>query len=195
LKSARQTPEDGRLILIRHTAVSGVEGLCYGRSEVALSQTFETDAASVAAALPPGPCVVYSSPSRRCRRLAERFSVPLAIDDRLRELDFGAWEGRAWNDLPRGDLDLWCADHVCRRPPGGESFAELAARALSFAENVVACHGNRCVLAVTHAGVIRALVARARGIPLAEAFSMDVAFGSLHTVTATDLVRALEATA
>jgi len=194
LKDARQTPEDGRLILIRHTAVSGTGGLCYGRSDVALSADFAADAASVEAALPPGPWLVYSSPSRRCLRLAERFGAPVMIDDRLCELDFGAWEGRAWDDLPRGDLDAWCADYVHARPPGGESFAELAARALSFADDMAARHARSCVVAVTHAGVIRALVAQARGIKLADAFSVDVAFGSLHAVTATDLVRALEAT-
>jgi alpha-ribazole phosphatase len=186
--------EDGRLILIRHTSVSGTEGLCYGRSDVALSGNFEADAASVEAALPPGPWVVYSSPSRRCVRLAERLGAPVLIDNRLSELDFGAWDGRAWDDLPRDCLDAWCHDYVQGRPPGGESFADLASRALSFAEGVAARHAGRCVLAVTHAGVIRALVGRSHGIPLADAFSVDVAFGSLHPVNAKDLVRVLETT-
>lgn len=114
------------------------------------------------------------------------------VDDRLCELDFGAWEGRAWNDLPRDVLDAWCMDYVHGGPPAGELFAQLAARALSFAADIVARHRGRCVLAVTHAGVIRALVARGRGIPLVDAFSVDVPFGSLHRVNAMDLV--LEAT-
>ena len=114
------------------------------------------------------------------------------VDDRLCELDFGAWEGRAWDDLPRDGLDAWCMDYVHGRPPAGESFAELAARVLSFAADIVARHRGRCVLAVTHAGVIRALVARGRGIPLADAFSVEVPHGSLHYVNAMDLV--LEAT-
>jgi alpha-ribazole phosphatase len=102
------------------------------------------------------------------------------IDDRLHELDFGAWDGRPWADIPREHLDAWGAGFVTLAPPGGESFTALAARAQAFADGIAQRHGEAPVVAVTHGGVIRALLARARGIPLIEAFSIEAPFGSVH---------------
>lgn len=168
------------LILVRHTKVTGTEGLCYGRSEVALAGTFAEEAEAVRAALPADLAAVYSSPAQRCRALAGLLWPTPILDDRLHELDFGAWEGQPWADIPRDDLDAWGADFVDGAPPGGESFAALAARAKAFADDVAQRHGGAKVVAVTHGGVIRALVARARGLALAAAFSIDVPFGSVH---------------
>lgn len=171
-----------RLVLVRHTPVAGVQGLCYGRTEVELAESFAADAAAVLAALPPGPWTLYSSPARRCRRLAAWLGGPVSIDARLQELDFGAWEGRAWDDLPRHELDRWCAAFVTLPPPGGESFAGLAARAGAFVADVARRHQGGTVLAVTHAGVIRALLAARRGLPCADAFSLAVPPGSIHVL-------------
>ena len=134
----------------------------------------------VRAALPPPPWSLHASPALRCRRLAETFGPPVAIDARLQELDFGAWDGRAWDDLPRPALDRWCDDFVSLRPPGGESFAELAARAEAFAAERANRDPLGTCVAVTHAGVIRALLAPRRGLALADAFTIAVPPGSVH---------------
>ncbi len=171
-----------RLILVRHTAVSGTEGLCYGRTEVALADSFPAEAAGVRAALPPGPWSVHASPSLRCRRLADSFGLPVAIDARLHELDFGEWDGRAWNDLPRFAIDRWCDDYVSTRPPHGETFAELAIRAEAFVAELAARDPSGTAVAVTHAGLIRALLAPRRGLAITEAFSIAVPPGSVHSL-------------
>jgi alpha-ribazole phosphatase len=168
------------LILVRHTKVIGVEGLCYGRSEVALAETFHEEAEAVRAALPAEIAAVYSSPAKRCRALAEQLSPAPVIDHRLHELDFGAWDGRPWADIPREHLDAWGADFVDGAPPGGESFTALAARAGAFADDIARRHGGAKVVAITHGGVIRALLARARGLALRDAFSLDAPHGSVH---------------
>ena len=66
-----------------------------------------------------------SSPLGRCRALAEligsAFHLQPAYDRRLQEMDFGAWEGRDWNDIPRTELDAWAADFLHARPHGGAS--------------------------------------------------------------------------
>ena len=168
------------LILVRHTHVTEAEGLCYGRTEVGLADTFADEAEAVRAALPAGLAAVYSSPAMRCVRLATQLAPEPIIDERLHELDFGQWDGRLWADIPRQHLDAWGADFVTIAPPGGESFTALAARAHAFAEDIARRHGSAPVVAVTHGGVIRALVARARGLALADAFSIDVPPGSVH---------------
>ncbi|KAA5599892.1 histidine phosphatase family protein [Blastochloris sulfoviridis] len=171
------------LILVRHTQVAGVTGLCYGRFEAGLAETFADEAEAVRAALPAGIAAVYSSPAARCRALAARLHPAPVLDDRLHELDFGHWEGRRWDDIARAEIDAWTADFVTFAPPGGETFAALADRAFAFAADITRRRGSAPVVAVTHAGVIRALVARARGLALTDAFAIDAPPGSVHRVT------------
>ena len=168
------------LLLIRHTAVSGAEGLCYGRTEVALADSFAAEATRVRAALPPGPWTLHASPALRCLRLAETFGPPVTIDARLQELDFGEWDGRAWNDQPRFAVDRWCDDFVRARPPHGETYSELATRAESFVADLARSDPSGTAVVVTHAGIIRALLAPRRGLPAADAFTIAVPAGSVH---------------
>ena len=167
------------ILLVRHTATAAPPGLCHGRTEVPLADSFPDEAAAVRAcveaALDGRAFSLHSSPAGRCRRLAEVFGVPFAIDPRLQELDFGDWEGRAWDALPRAALDAWGDDFVRVGPPGGERFSDLAVRA----EAALAALSGHAVV-VTHAGVIRALLAPRRGLSLADAFGLPVMFGSLH---------------
>ena len=79
---------------------------------------------------------VYSSPLSRCLRLAQGlqaagFAEPV-VDARLREMDFGRWEGRGWSEVPRDQIDAWRDDIVRYVPPGGESLASLAERGNAF---------------------------------------------------------------
>lgn len=144
-------------LILRHTRPAIGPGLCYGRADLALPPGWEAEADTVLAALPPV-AALRSSPLTRCRALAERISdaraLPLAIDPRLTEIDFGAWETRPWDAIPRAELDAWAADFHHARPHGGESVAMLAARvAQALSETPPG------TLWVTHAGVARAVAA------------------------------------
>ena len=75
------------------------------------------------------------------------------VDDRLQELDFGAWEGIAWDDVPRACLDRWAADPFGFAPPGGESGGSLVARVRDFATVLTA--GTHVV--ITHGGPLKVL--------------------------------------
>ena len=90
-----------RIALIRHPAPSIEPGICYGRLDVAVTAVGQAQITRLAT--DPGmqgATVVWSSPAARCRGLAEAIAVAqgvaLNVDPRLQELDFGAWEGRAW---------------------------------------------------------------------------------------------------
>lgn len=161
------------LILLRHTRPRGRDGVCYGRSDLPLADDFDAAASTVLASLPEVSAVV-SSPLVRCRRLAERISAArrlgLRTDPRIVEMDFGAWEGRPWDDLPRGEIDAWAADFHDARPHGGESVAMLAERVgAALADSVP---GFPPVLWVTHLGVVRAVRA-ARGVDRAWETRLD----------------------
>lgn len=168
------------VILIRHTAVSIEEGVCYGASEVPLANDFAQAADQLRAQLPPRPWRVISSPARRCRLLAESLDANITIDHRLLELDFGDWELRRWTEIPRAQVDYWSEDFVHRAPPGGESFAALAERAEACIYEFGRLLPDESILYVTHAGVIRALLAPRRGIALRHAFSLKIEFGGIY---------------
>lgn len=165
------------MILLRHTRPAGAEGLCYGRTDLPPGPDLPAEAARLAAALPPVARIV-TSPLTRCARLAATLAaargLPLAVEPRLVEIDFGAWEGRAWAAIPRAEIDAWAADLLYARPHGGETVAELAARAAEGLAAAAAA-GPGPVLVVAHAGVIRAALAPQLG---PAAWQHPVGFGS-----------------
>ena len=166
-------------LLIRHTRVAIPQGLCYGRTDVPLTEGFEHEAAVVRASLPWTPLAVWSSPAERCRRLAARLTAgEVRLEPRLAELDMGEWDGCKWDDLSGPVHEEWKADPWRTRPPGGESAEDLVARVGALRAEVMAARPERLVL-VTHAGVIRAWRSIGEGRALAELFTEAVGFGSL----------------
>src|SRR4051812_42525728 len=117
-------PAKGRLVVVRHTAVGGPTGLCYGQMDVPLAASYTADLKVVQNTLPNLPYArVYSSPLHRCRQLATDLNCgSVQKDERLRELSFGAWEGLLWEAIPRAASEYWTEDVVHRAPPGGETF-------------------------------------------------------------------------
>ncbi|PID60024.1 MAG: hypothetical protein CSB44_11995 [Gammaproteobacteria bacterium] len=166
------------LIALRHTTPEVPPGTCYGRTDLGLAAGFEDEAAAVLDRLPPLAAIV-SSPLFRCRELARVIgkarALPVMIDERLIEMDFGCWEGRLWNDIPREELDAWNDDFQHARPHGGESVAALTARTQHALDawRPRAIAGS--VLLVTHAGVIKAALAKGEGT---EHYGAGVDFGS-----------------
>lgn len=161
------------LWLVRHAPVQAT-GVCYGQTDMATTMDASTAADVVANAFralcTSPPAVVFASPWRRTRevaeRLAARWDVPLGIDARLSELCFGEWEGRAYAELERTDAQRfhrWMQDYEHTPPPGGESADALVARVRSWLDEVRAL--GTVVLAVTHAGPIRAARALVSGDP------------------------------
>ncbi len=165
-----------RLHLIRHPKPQVEPGICYGQREI-LAKIEMADLARLRTELPPG-LPVWSSPLLRCRHLAEQLHAQPIIDPRLAELNFGDWEGRPWDEIPRHELDAWAADVVGYAPPGGESPRQLQARALQ----AVARIDTPEAVAVTHAGVIRALLAHWLALADDAWLSISTDFLSITTV-------------
>ena len=169
------------IYLIRHTQTDTVKGLCYGRTDVALAPSFNVDVEQVKQKLsePLFNCQVFSSPLTRCKLLAERLSSHHVMDDRLLELDFGAWENCRFEDLDGDAVQRWTESFVHSSPPSGESFSDLCSRAADFWQELITLPVKQAVV-VTHAGVIRALLAHILQLPLANAFQFKVDPGSIH---------------
>ncbi|WPB85607.1 histidine phosphatase family protein [Sediminicoccus rosea] len=168
------------LTLLRHLRPVVAPGICYGVTDLDLAEAPAAALDALLARLPPASAIA-TSPLRRCRLLAEAIGeargLPVLADPRLMEMDFGAWEGVAWNDIPRAELDEWAADFLHARPHGGESVAQLQARTRAALVDHRARAGH--ALLVTHAGVIKAALATG---PRAEDWPPALAFGEFVTI-------------
>ena len=167
------------LCLIRHTRVAVPPGLCYGQLDVPLASSFAEEAQAVRETLarqfPAGLPPIWSSPSLRCRRLAETLDAPFQIDPRLQELNFGTWEGRTWAELDSPEARHWGDNWQTAAPPQGESLDQLLARLRGFLAEI---EGGDALL-ITHAGPIRAMHHLLLNEALDTAFRRPVGYGEL----------------
>ena len=164
------------LHLVRHPRPLVAPGVCYGRLDVEAENAAPL-AAMLKPALPPG-LPVWTSPARRCRALAECLHPAPEVDARLAEMDFGTWEGRPWDAIPRAELDAWAADVDGFAPPGGESPRAVRARVRAFLAEIAVAEA----VVVTHAGVMRMIHAEATGCSIVEALNFRPGFGGVARV-------------
>jgi probable phosphoglycerate mutase len=165
-------PETGaaRLLLVRHGSTQMAEQRRYsGRRDVPLSPEGETQAKATAERIAAMLArsgggtrpVVVTSPLVRCRRTAEiiadRIDASVTVEDGLTECDFGAWEGLTFAEVRQvwpEELDAWLASTQVA-PPGGESFAQVAARVRPVIARLAAEYVGRVVVVVTHVSPIK----------------------------------------
>ncbi|MGW4637278.1 bifunctional RNase H/acid phosphatase [Sphaerisporangium sp. NPDC004334] len=149
--------------------------------------------------------VIVSSPLRRAQGTAEtvaaRAGLKVAVDQGLREVDFGAWEGHTFTEIQRrwpAELEAWLADPSVA-PPGGESFDQAAARVQAAKERLLLDHKGKKVLVVSHVTPIKLLLRFALLAPSAALYRMHLDVASLSTVDyfpdGPELVRSLNDTA
>ena len=171
----------GLILVARHPRPLLSGRICYGRTDVPLAEPPDHGAtALLQAAVDPVERVVSSPLSRAwtvAQAVARQTGAPLHADGRLAEMDFGAWEGVAWNAVPRAELDAWAADPVRYRPGGGENVATMLRRVRRAWTGVASA--AETTLVVTHAGPIRCLLHLVRGLPLPEALAAGIAYGEV----------------
>jgi alpha-ribazole phosphatase len=174
------------LWLVRHGKPLVAPGTCYGMLDLD-AEPAATHAAAVALAeVVPRNAVVLSSPLKRCLQLAHRLEqlrpdLPSQQELRLREMDFGAWEGVAWDAIPRAAVDAWTADFASHRFGGKESAGEVLARIAQVWDSSLTLQASqgRDVVWITHAGVAQAATLIARGTRVVER-SEDWPLPGLH---------------
>jgi alpha-ribazole phosphatase len=164
-----------KLHLVRHPQPDVAPGLCYGASDVAVSEPeLARVQASLHAAGLPGTLPVIASPLQRCALLAQRLqAVSLRFDARLAEMDFGSWELRAWDHIPRREVDAWTDDLLRYRPGGAECVLDVARRVADFMNDLRQA-GHAEALLICHAGTIRLLNAMQSATTLEQA-ALDAA--------------------
>lgn len=162
------------LILIRHPQPLIAPGICYGASDLPLQPgALQAVLLEILQQLQhlPSHVPLFASPLQRAQSLAQALAQErgalLELAPALRELDFGSWELRAWDEIPRQEVDAWAADNIGCAPGGGESVLEMACRVSDFVDELQKRNVGQAIL-VCHAGTMRLLEAYAPSRPLFE---------------------------
>lgn len=175
------------LYLIRHTTPDIAPGICYGQLDMDVAASFPVEAAAVTNWLPPFDLLI-TSPLLRTQRLAEHLAqqrqCALRSDARLMEMHFGSWEGRAWNDIERSEIDAWGADILNHAPPAGESARQMLQRVQTVLREVSRMP-QRSIGLVAHGGSIRAVLALLAGVPLTHTLGWKIDYGAVMGVRIT----------
>jgi len=153
---------------VRHAAVVNPRKLLYGRLDLPADTGDGTAVAALAGRLPRG-AVWLQTPLRRTAETAAALLAAMgeaaspAVEPDLIEQDFGAWQGRpsreVYGALP--ETDPFWSDPAGQAPPGGESFDDVLRRVQPAIRRLSAAHAGRDIVAVAHAGTVRAAMALA----------------------------------
>jgi broad specificity phosphatase PhoE len=164
---------------MRHAAVAEA-GSFLGQRDVALSAVGRRQLRSLGPRLSKYEIqAIYSSDLQRARSTAvaaaQRLGLDVEIRKGLREMRFGNWEGLSWRQIVRrfpGLARRWQQRFPHQVVPGAERFEQFSRRVRRVLRDIVSRNIGRCVLVVSHAGVIRAALASALGIPARNAFRL-----------------------
>lgn len=132
---------------------------------------------------------IVTSPLARCadfaRALSQQMGIPLSLDPRLAELDFGDWEGQTAADLMAADaeaLGRFWADPVAHPPPRGEPLLAFQGRVLAAWDELLRQDRGDRTLVISHGGVIRVILCQVLGYPLGRLLELDVGHASLRCI-------------
>ena len=189
---ALATPAAGttRLILLRHGEPDETaRGRCYGQFDPGLSPRGREQMRRTWHLLDNQPvAAIFSSPSRRAvesTTLRAGDTPDVAVDDRLREIDFGEFEGLTYREIsaryPK-KYDEWMTRPTSVAFPGGESFVTMSARVRLAVEQIRRLHGGKTVAIVSHGGVNRIVLAAALDLDARHIFRLDQAYACLNVI-------------
>ena len=177
------------ILLVRHgQTAANAAGLLLGRSDPPLTDLGWRQAVASAKVLG-GVTRVVTSPLRRARETADAFgaAVPVEVDERWTELDYGDFEGRPFNEVPSTTWQRWRSDATFT-PPGGESLAVLGQRVRDACEHLAgdARSGGGDVAVISHVSPIKAAVAWALAVEDTVAWRMFLDQASITRVAIGD---------
>lgn len=134
---------------------------------------------------------VVCSPMRRCHEFAEetalRLGLPLRVEEGLRELDFGAWDGLPMDKLwaEHGDAaKAFLENPISLTPPDAEPVTQFRGRVLASWNRLLADHAGEHFLLVAHGAVNRLILSHVLSMPLHAMFRLEVAYACLSRVRA-----------
>lgn len=178
-------------LLIRHGATLPTEqGRIYHDPQVPLTDKGLDQARALATWLETQkPEILLSSPAFRVRTTADIVGTglhlsPCIVED-LDEWRIGEWEGRTYLEIKKAEPELyrrWSNDPIHAAPPGGESVSDLCERVNSVLPRILQLYEGKKLAIVTHAGIIRAMLINALGMPVDNFWRLVIPTGSVSRV-------------
>jgi alpha-ribazole phosphatase len=138
---------------------------------------------------------IYTSPMLRARQTAEPLSrltgVPATVEDGLKEIAYGEWEGLKQEDVKRRwpeAFAYWADDVASRGTPGGETAFNVAGRAMRVVDGIRFRYRQGNVLIVSHKATLRVITCALLGLDVRlfrERIAEPVSAVTMFTVTST----------
>jgi alpha-ribazole phosphatase len=165
-----------RLLIVRHGQTAwNADGRFMGQLDVPLDETGRAQALAVAKRLADErPATIYSSDLVRARDTAIAIQEAIAprpelkLDPRLREMNFGDWQGQTYAEIQRQDpqtLARWESERFSMAPPNGETLSNFVARIRAAYQDISAAHPEHTVIVAAHGGSLQVLIVLALGLP------------------------------
>lgn len=177
-----------KVILARHGRTAWhAEGRYAGTADIPLDELGLEQARRVADDLKDRKIdVVYSSPLSRCLKLAEMVAeahgMEVVVDERLREIDLGRWDGQMLDDIVKKDGEIlrqWTKNPASVTIPDGETLMAVQERSMEWYDEAGALYADGHIFASSHGGPIRAILAKVIGLPLSNIFRLTVDLASI----------------
>jgi len=184
-----------RILLVRHGQTeSNATGYYMGWSNEDLNSTGISQAQKLSTRIAPLPVAsVYTSPLQRACTTAQLLAQPHGLEpkvvDDLIEIKLGDWQGLHMDEIRQGWPEMWRewrADPSETVLPDGESFKQVAERALRAFQKIVADERDRQTLVVTHEIIIKILVTHILGATYSIYRRFEVSNASLSVIQVTD---------
>ncbi len=136
---------------------------------------------------------IISSPLRRCaefsQELAGRCNIDLQVDERLKEIGFGEWEGvspdKLFAQFPEQLTRFW-QDPFQYPPPGGEPMLHFQSRVEAAWQDITVRCAGKHLLVVAHGGVNRMIIGKVLGMPVQHLFRMELPYAAISRITLDD---------
>lgn len=175
------------LYLLRH-GDTGLKGRYIGSTDAPLSNSGMEQARKTGELLQEkGVTKIVCSPMLRCRQTLEQLSLPCThqINELLREIDFGRWEGKKFSEIVQIDKELvnsWVTEPETFSFPGGESLVAFNNRVVEFRDQLETIVEDT-ILVVAHGGIIRHLLCLLLGLEADKYLLFDVKPGCFSSIS------------
>lgn len=179
------------LYVIRHGHTEPVEnGKLYNDPAVELTDKGLKQAKSLGKFLKElKPDILLSSTARRvvstARLIEKEIDLKNVLKEDLNEWSVGDWEGRTYLEIKKEDPEdykSWTSDPIKNAPPNGESIENLCARVNEKLESIIQEYEGKSIALVTHAGVSRAILVNALGMPITNFWRINIPVGSISKI-------------
>ena len=157
-----------KIYLLRHTTLDIDNDTFYGQSDVDVSENFYKEVKGIKKKINKegidlNNLKVFVSPLKRCIKLADEIFTGYEKDDRLKELDFGDWEMKNFNQIPELQIKTWEKNLMNYQIPNGETNSQFFKRLSSFCDDKIRESNDTFIVA--HAGSINCIISYLTGVP------------------------------